>query len=439
MSDGATRPRGDFFAEMQWRGFVQQCTNEAALRELLAREVVTGYIGFDPTADSLHIGSLLPIMGLVQLQRHGHRPIAIVGGGTALVGDPTGRTEMRSVLTLEQIAENLRGLREQIGRFLRFGDGPSDALMLDNAEWLASWRYVDFLREIGRHFKINEMIKHDSVKLRLEQEQGLSFLEFNYMLLQAYDFLELYKRHGCRLQMGGRDQWGNICAGVDLTRTVTRAEVYGLTFPLLELSSGAKMGKSAAGAVWLDARRTSPYDFYQYWVNVDDRQVSSLLRVYTLLPRDEIERLERLQGADLREAKRVLAHEVTTLVHGEAEARKAAAAAAALFGGRAGAGGAGPGVAGPGVAGDGAAAGIPSSARPASDFAGDGLPLLDALVTAGLAPSKGRARDLVRQGGVRVNGEPVKDELLRLTAAHVRDGLIALQVGKKAHHHIRVG
>lgn len=432
MSDGATRPRSDFFAEMQWRGFVQQCTNEAALRELLGREVVTGYIGFDPTADSLHIGSLLPIMGLVQLQWHGHRPIAIVGGGTALVGDPTGRTEMRSVLTLEQIAENLRGLREQIGRFLRFGDGPSDALMLDNAEWLASWRYVDFLREIGRHFKINEMIKHDSVKLRLEQEQGLSFLEFNYMLLQAYDFLELYQRHGCRLQMGGRDQWGNICAGVDLTRTVTRAEVYGMTFPLLELSSGAKMGKSAAGAVWLDARRTSPYDFYQWWVNVGDHQVSSLLRVYTLLPRDEIERLERLQGADLREAKRVLAHEVTTLVHGEAEARQAAAAAAALFGGGASAGA--------GVdAGDGAAAGIPSSARPASDFAGDGLPLLDVLVTAGLAPSKGRARDLVRQGGVRVNGEVVKDELLRLTAAHVRDGLVALQVGKKAHHHIRVG
>lgn len=432
MSDGATRPRSDFFAEMQWRGFVQQCTNETALRELLGREVVTGYIGFDPTADSLHIGSLLPIMGLVQLQRHGHRPIAIVGGGTALVGDPTGRTEMRSVLTLEQIAENLRGLREQIGRFLRFGDGPSDALMLDNAEWLASWRYVDFLREIGRHFKINEMIKHDSVKLRLEQEQGLSFLEFNYMLLQAYDFLELYQRHGCRLQMGGRDQWGNICAGVDLTRTVARAEVYGMTFPLLELSSGAKMGKSAAGAVWLDARRTSPYDFYQWWVNVGDHQVSSLLRVYTLLPRDEIERLERLQGADLREAKRVLAHEVTALVHGEAEARQAAAAAAALFGGGAGARTGAD-------AGDGAAAGIPSSARPASDFAGDGLALLDVLVTAGLAPSKGRARDLVRQGGVRVNGEVVKDELLRLTAAHVRDGLVALQVGKKAHHHIRVG
>lgn len=424
MSDGATRPRGDFFAEMQWRGFVQQCTNETALRELLAREVVTGYIGFDPTADSLHIGSLLPIMGLVQLQRHGHRPIAIVGGGTALVGDPTGRTEMRSVLTLEQIAENLRGLREQIGRFLRFGDGPSDALMLDNAEWLASWRYVDFLREIGRHFKINEMIKHDSVKLRLEQEQGLSFLEFNYMLLQAYDFLELYQRHGCRLQMGGRDQWGNICAGVDLTRTVARAEVYGVTFPLLELSSGAKMGKSAAGAVWLDARRTSPYDFYQWWVNVGDHQVSSLLRVYTLLPRAEIERLERLQGADLREAKRVLAHEVTTLVHGEAEARQAAAAADQLFGRAAES--------------TSQTMGIPSSQWPIKDLLGDGLALLDAMTTTGLVASKSEARRLVRQKCVKVNRTVVTDELYRLSESDVLNGRIEIQSGKKRFHHMLI-
>ncbi len=420
-----TRPRADFFDELRWRGFAQQCTNEAALRELLAREAVTGYIGFDPTADSLHVGSLLPIMGLVHLQRHGHRPIAIAGGGTALVGDPSGKTELRELLTAERIAANLAGIRAQLAHFVRFGDGPTDGLLLDNAAWLTPWKYVDFLREIGRHFRINEMLKQDSVRLRLEQEQGLSFLEFNYMLLQAYDFLELHRRHGCRLQMGGNDQWGNICAGVDLTRAVARAEVFGLTFPLLATAAGEKMGKTARGAVWLDPRRTSPYEFFQYWVNVDDRDVGRFLRLYTLLERPEIERLERLQGADLREAKRALARAVTTQLHGAAEAAKAEAAAAALFGSADG---------GPGAD----VAGIPSSVRPAADFAGDGLPLPDALVAAGLVPSKGRARDLVRQGGVRVNGEVVGDELLRLTAAHVRDGVIALQVGKKGHHRVRV-
>ena len=287
MTDAAsppdTLPRDAFLDEMRWRGFTQQCTGEAALRELLAKETVTAYIGFDPTADSLHVGSLLPIMGLVHLQRHGHRPIAIAGGGTALVGDPSGKCEMRDLLTREKIAANLDGIRAQLARFIRFGDGPRDGLLLDNADWLEPWRYVDFLRDIGRHFRVNEMLKQDSVKLRLEQEQGLSFLEFNYMLLQAYDFLELNRRHGCRLQMGGNDQWGNICAGVDLTRTVARAEVYGLTFPLLTTATGAKMGKTADGAVWLDARRTSPYDFFQYWVNVDDRDVSRFLRLYTLL------------------------------------------------------------------------------------------------------------------------------------------------------------
>lgn len=413
--------RDAFFDEMRWRGFAQQCTGEAALRELLAGETVTAYIGFDPTADSLHVGSLLPIMGLVHLQRHGHRPIAIAGGGTALVGDPSGKTEMRDLLTREKIAANLAGIRAQLARFIRFGDGPRDGLLLDNAEWLEPWRYVDFLREIGRHFRINEMLKQDSVKLRLEQEQGLSFLEFNYMLLQAYDFLELNRRHGCRLQMGGNDQWGNICAGVDLTRTVAQAEVFGLTFPLLTTATGAKMGKTADGAVWLDAGRTSPYDFFQYWINVDDRDVSRFLRLYTLLDHAEIEALERLRGADLREAKRALARAVTTLVHGADAARAAEEAASALFGG------------------DGDAAGIPSSARAAGDFAGEGLPLVDALVTAGLCASKGEARRLVRQGGVRVNGESVADEMRRLVMGDVREGVIALQVGKKVHHHLRVG
>ena len=421
MTDRSDLPRDAFLDELRWRGFVAQCSHETALRELLARETVTAYIGFDPTADSLHVGSLLPIMGLVHLQRHGHRPIAIAGGGTALVGDPSGKTEMRDLLTREKIAANLAGIRAQLSHFLRFGDGPRDGLLLDNAEWLEPWRYVDFLRDIGRHFRINEMIKQDSVKLRLEQEQGLSFLEFNYMLLQAYDFLEMQRRHGCRLQMGGNDQWGNICAGIDLTRSIDRVEVYALTFPLLATAAGEKMGKTAKGAVWLDARRTSPYDFFQYWINVDDRDVGRFLRLYTLLDRAEITRLEALQGADIRDAKLALARAVTTLVHGADEAAKAEQAATALFGG-----------------GGGDAASIPSSERFAAEFAGNGIELLDALVVAGLAKSKGKGRDLIRQGGVRVNGDVVADEQRRLTAADVRDGVIALQVGKKAHHHLKV-
>ncbi len=427
MTASDRRPREGFLEEMRWRGFVHQCTDEAALAELLAREIVTGYIGFDPTADSLHVGSLLPIMGLLHLQRHGHRPIAIVGGGTALVGDPSGKTELRQMLTRDDIAANLEGLRAQLARFITLGDGPTDGVMLDNAEWLADYRYVDFLRDVGRHFSVNQMLTAESVRLRLET--GLSFLEFNYMLLQAYDFKVLHERFGCRLQMGGSDQWGNICAGIDLVRRLNRREVYGLTFPLLTTAGGAKMGKTAAGAVWLDAGRTSPYDFYQYWVNADDRDVARFLRLYTLLGRDEIARLEALRGAELREAKRALAREVTTLVHGAQEAAAAERAAAALFGGSAA----------PAAGGDPDAveAAIPSSRRTAAELSA-GLPLLDLLVAAQLAASKGEARRLVRQHGVRVNGEVVGDELRRLGPADVQDGRIALQVGKKGHHHVVV-
>jgi tyrosyl-tRNA synthetase len=414
----ANRVEETFLEEMAWRGFIEQCTDEAGLRELMAAGTVTGYIGFDPTADSLHVGSMIPIMGLVHLQRHGHRPIAIVGGGTALVGDPSGRDEMRQLLSLEQIEANLRGIRENLSRLITFGDGPTDGLMLNNADWLVGWSYVDFLREIGRHFSVNRMLTMESVKQRLEN--GLSFIEFNYMLLQAYDFQVLNERHGCRLQMGGSDQWGNICAGIDLTRRLNRSEVYGLTFPLVGTTSGAKMGKTAAGAVWLAARRTSPFDFHQYWVNVDDRDIGRYLRLFTLLPREEIERLERLDGADVREAKRVLAREVTALVHGESEALAAEKAAAALFAGAAD------------------ASTVPSSERPAADLAGDGLGLLDALAEAALCKSRSEARRLVQQGGIRVNGEVVTDEGRRLTADDVREGRIALQVGKKRHHHILV-
>ncbi len=404
--------------ELKWRGFFEQCTDEAALSELLAAGKVTGYVGFDSTADSLHAGSLVPIMGLVHLQRWGHRPIALIGGATTLVGDPTGRTELRRMLTAEQIDTNSAGIRDQLANFLRFGEGPDDGLMLNNLDWMRDQGYIDFLREVGRHFSVNQMLTRDSVKTRLEV--GLSFIEFNYMILQAYDFMVLNRDHGCRLQMGGNDQWGNVVSGIDLTRRCNSAEVYGLTFPLLATASGEKMGKTAAGAVWLSRARTSPYDFFQYWVNVDDRDVSRFLRLYTLLPREEIEELEQLAGADIREAKRALAREVTTLLHGAKEAAAAEKAAAALFGDCSD------------------ASTVPSSERPAADLAGDGLTLLDALVDSALLKSKGEARRMVRQSAVRVNGELVTDEMRCLTADDVQNGRIALQVGKKRHHHIRV-
>jgi len=407
-----------FIAEMKWRGFFEQCTDEAALSEMLSGEVVTGYCGFDPTADSLHIGSLLPIMGLVHLQRHGHRPIAIVGGGTAMVGDPSGKTELRQLVTEEQIEINLAGIRAQLDHFITFGDGPTDGLMLNNAEWLKNYGYIEFLRDVGRFFSVNQMLTRDSVKSRMET--GLSFIEFNYMILQAYDYMVLNRDHGCRLQLGGNDQWGNICSGIDLCRRFNQAEVYGLTFPLLTTATGAKMGKTAAGAVWLDAARTSPYDFYQYWVNVDDRDVSRFLRLYTLLDQAAIEELEKLTGADIRDAKAALAREVTTLVHGAEETAAAATAASALF------------------SGGGDASTVPSSERPASDFDGEGLGLLDALVDSGLMKSKGEARRMIRQKAIRVNGDLVEDEGVMLTAAHIDAGRVALQVGKKRHHHILV-
>ena len=411
--------RDNFLAEMKWRGFMEQCTDEAALQELLADEVVTGYIGFDPTADSLHIGSLLPIIGLVHLQRHGHRPVAIVGGATALVGDPSGKTEMRRLMDLEKIEANLAGIRAQLERFISFGDGPTDGLMFNNADWLKDWNYIEFLRDVGRHFSVNRMLTMESVKNRMEN--GLSFLEFNYMLLQAYDFMVLNRDLGCKLEMGGNDQWGNICAGIDLTRRMNRREVFGLTFPLLATAGGAKMGKTAAGAVWLDPQRTSPYDFYQYWVNVDDRDVSRFLRLFTLLDRAEIEKLEALTGADIRQAKQSLAFEVTKLVHGEFEAQAAVEAAAALFGQ------------------GGASAAVPSSAWSADRLAGEGAALIEALAETGLCKSRGDARRMIKQKAVRVNGSVVTEELRVLTAEDVVDGVIALQVGKKRHHHLQVG
>ena len=407
-----------FVEEMKWRGFFEQCTDEESLTQLMADETVTAYIGFDPTADSLHVGSLVPIMGLVHLQAYGHKPIAIVGGATAMVGDPSGKTELRKMATLETIEENLAGVKAQLSHFIRFGEGPSDGLMLNNADWLRQWGYIDFLRDVGRHFSVNQMLTRDSVKSRMET--GLSFIEFNYMILQAYDFMVLNRDYGCRLQMGGNDQWGNICSGIDLSRRVNRNEVYGLTYPLIMTASGEKMGKTAAGAVWLDAKRTSPYEFFQYWINVDDRDVSRFLRLYTRLPKAEIEQLETLSGADIREAKKALARAVTTTVHGAEATADAEKAAAALFSGNTD------------------ASTVPSSERPAADFSGEGLGLLEALVVAGLQKSNGAARRMIRQGAVRVSGDVVQDESRRLTEADIDEGRIVLQVGKKHHHHILV-
>ena len=400
------------------RGYLAQCTDEAALKELFERETVLGYIGFDPTATSLHVGSLVPILSLVHLQRAGHRPIAVVGGGTGMIGDPSGKTEMRNMLTLEVLAANALAIKQQLSRFLDFG--PGGALMVNNADWLAPLNYIEFLRDVGRHFSVNRMLAAESVKLRLEQEQGLSFIEFNYALLQAYDFMHLAKTLGCRLQMGGNDQWGNIVAGVELTRRMLGKSVYGLTFPLITTSTGAKMGKTAAGAVWLDAQRTSVYDFYQYWINTTDDDVHRFLRLFTFLPMGQIEELDHLTGADIRQAKAVLAHEVTKIVHGEAEAQAAQAAAQAAFG----------------AAGAGDAQGVPHSVVPRARLA-QGVPAFQLLVETGLCKSNSDARRLVAQGGAYVGETRLTafDQAVTLEMAS-EDGSLWLRAGKKKYHRL---
>ncbi|HEY5864889.1 MAG TPA: tyrosine--tRNA ligase, partial [Candidatus Tectomicrobia bacterium] len=361
------------FDVLRARGFVQQVTHPDVLRQRLGTERLTFYIGYDPTARSLHIGSLLTIMAMANLQRAGHRPLVIVGGGTAMVGDPSGRTEMRQMLSQDTIAQNVQALREQLQRYLSF-DGDHGAIVVNNADWLAELKYIDFLRDIGRHFSVNRMLTFEAYKQRLET--GLSFLEFNYQLLQAYDFLVLFQRYGCVLQIGGDDQWGNMVAGVELIRRVTDGEAFVLTFPLLTTASGQKMGKTAAGAIWLDAAMTSPYEFYQFWINVDDRDVARFLKYYTFLPLEEITRLGALQGAELRQAKELLAFEVTKLTHGENEARKAQDASHALF------------------EGTGELTGVPETTMPQMRLTA-GVPVIDLLVETGLAASKSAARRLI--------------------------------------------
>jgi len=409
--------KSDFVNILHERGFVHQCTDEAGLDDLLATERVTGYIGFDLTAQSLHVGSLIGIMTLRWLQKCGHRPVVLLGGGTTKIGDPSGKDETRQMLNEEQIAANKESIGRIFDRFLDFGaDG---ALFVDNDEWLSDLGYIEFLRDYGRHFTINRMLTFDSVRLRLEREQPLTFIEFNYMLLQAYDFVELYKRFGCRLQMGGSDQWGNIVNGTELGRRKGTPELYGLTTPLLTTASGAKMGKTASGAVWLTPEMLSAYDYWQFWRNTEDADVGRFLRLYTELPLDEIARLEALEGAELNEAKKRLAHEATALAHGADAAREAAETARQTFeqGGIAG--------------------GLPTVEVSQKDLE-SGLGILSANVMVGIATSTSEVRRAIKGGAVRVNGEVVHDEKLQLGLNDVREGLIKLSLGKKKHALIKL-
>ncbi|PTW60091.1 tyrosyl-tRNA synthetase [Breoghania corrubedonensis] len=407
--------KSDFMRTLSERGFIYQCSDTDALDRLFLSETVTAYIGFDCTAKSLHVGSLVQIMMLHWLQETGHRPLALMGGGTTRIGDPTGKDEARKILTDEEIEENKAGIRKVFDRFLTFGDGPKDAIMADNADWLMGLRYIDFLREIGRFVSVNQMLQRDSVKLRLEREQHLSLLEFNYMVLQAYDYVELTRRYGCRLQMGGSDQWGNILSGVDLGRRLTETELFALTTPLLTTSSGAKMGKTADGAVWLNADMRSPYDYWQFWRNTEDADVGRFLKLFTKLPLDEIARLEALEGAELNEAKKILANEATRLMHGDEAAAEAAETARKTFE-------------------EGALAqSLPSIEVPQTDLEA-GIGLLAAYVQAGLCASNGDVRRNVKGGAVRINDETVTDERRTLTAADLTsDGVIKLSLGKKKH------
>jgi tyrosyl-tRNA synthetase len=412
-------PESEFLHQAQERGYVHQVTDAAALDAKLRAGPVSAYIGFDCTADSLHVGHLVSIMMLRLFQRCGHRPVVLLGGGTTKVGDPSGKDEARQLLTEASIEANKAGIRRSFDPFLRFGEGPRDAILLDNATWLDALGYIPFLRDVGRHFSVNRMLTMDSVRLRLERDQPLSFLEFNYMLLQSYDFLELHRRHGVTLQMGGSDQWGNIVMGADLVRRMAQgqgdSEAFGLTTPLLTTASGAKMGKTAAGAVWLNPDRLAPYDYWQFWRNTEDADVARFLALFTELPMDEVRRLGALAGAEINEAKKLLATEACALLHGRAAAETAAETARRAF-----------------EQGE-AAATLPGlvHALPAA--------LADLLVAAKLVASKGEARRLVAQNGVRLNDAPVGDPQQVVGVADLRDGAAKLSLGRKRHVLVRPG
>lgn len=420
---------------LQERGFIEQTTHENELRDYLESEDVTCYIGFDPTASSLHVGSLVPIMSLAHMQNCGHRPIALIGGGTGLVGDPSGKTEMRQLLTAQIVEANALGIKKQLSRFLDFSDG--NALMLNNADWLTKLEYIPFLRDFGRHFSVNRMLKAESYKMRLESEEGLNFIEFNYMLLQAYDFMELYDQFGCRLQMGGSDQWGNIVAGVELVRRVRQKTVFGITFPLVTTSSGEKMGKTAQGAVWLAADRTSPYEYYQYWINTDDRDVARFLALFTFLSMSEIRKVEKLSGAELNSAKQVLAFETTRLAHGKEEAMQAYQASASMFGARVVPEEIMPSSTIPRQAWDSEDTAVPHSYIKMDQLKA-GVPAFKIFHQAGLAGSRGAARRLIEQGGAYVNDQRIASFDQLITGNDINDMEILLRSGKKRYHKIRV-
>jgi tyrosyl-tRNA synthetase len=418
-----TQPRSDFLRVLQDRGYIHQCSDMEALDAKAAEGIVTAYVGYDATADSLHIGSLVSMMMLRWMQQTGHRPIVLMGGGTTKVGDPSGKDESRQLLSPEQIDANIANIKTIFENFLTFGDGPTarpnDAIMVNNADWLDALEYIPFLREVGRHFSINRMLTFESVKLRLEREHSLTFLEFNYMILQAYDFLELYRRHDCTLQMGGSDQWGNIINGTDLIRRMDSGDAFALTTPLITTSSGAKMGKTAQGAVWLNEARLSHYDYWQFWRNTEDGDVGRFLKLFTELPLDEIARLEALDGAEINDAKKILADEATKLCRGEAAAAEAHETARQTFE-------------------EGAASeGLPVVEVPASELA-EGIAAFDAFRRAGLAASGGEARRLIKGGGARVNDQKIADEVQLLTQSDLdADGVVKLSAGKKRHALIR--
>jgi tyrosyl-tRNA synthetase len=417
-----TTLRSDFLKSAKARGYVHQCTDEASLDQKLCTGVVPAYIGFDCTAPSLHVGSLVSIMLLRLLQKSGHKPIVLMGGGTTKVGDPSGKDESRKLLTDADIAANMAGIKTVFSRFLKFGDGPTDAVMVNNADWLDKLSYIAFLRDYGRHFTINRMMTFDSVKLRLEREQPLTFLEFNYMILQAYDFVELARHYKCALQMGGSDQWGNIVNGVELGRRAAHQELFGLTTPLLTTSSGAKMGKTAAGAVWLNPDMLSPYDYWQYWRNTEDADVGRFLRLFTELPEDDIVKLETAEGAGINEAKKILANEATRMAHGEDAAKTAAETARKTF----------------------EEGTLDSNLRTVElslEKIKDGIAIYAMLVEAGLALSNTDARNKIKGNSVKVNDKPVTEELKKFGKAdlvQLKDGCLKLSAGKKHHALIKI-
>ena len=410
----------DFLEVIRERGCLHQCSDEAGFKKLTAEKIVTGYIGFDMTADSLHIGNLVQIMMLRRLQQTGHRPIVLIGGGTTKVGDPSGKDDMRKLLTDADIQRNMASIKATFGKFLKFGDGPNDALMANNDDWLSKLNYIEFLRDYGKHFSVNRMLTMDSVKLRLDRDQPLTFLEFNYMVLQSYDFAELAKRYDCRLQMGGSDQWGNIVMGVDLGRRVGTPDLFAVTTPLVTTASGAKMGKTAAGAVWLNDDRLSHYDYYQYWRNTDDADVGRFLKIFTDLPMDEIRKLEALKGSEINEAKKVLAFEATKMCRGEAAASEAAETARRTFE-------------------EGEAGGVLPTVAVDKAQLDAGVPIWEALKLAGFAASNGEARRLVRGGGIRINDNVCADENKKISASDLNaDGVVKLSAGKKRHAVVKV-